>query len=39
MEQLQKNQSRLDYLWDNFGGRKVVDKLLDAKLFWYDYTD
>ena len=39
MEQLQKNQSRLDYLWDNFGGRKVVDKLPDAKLLWYDYTD
>lgn len=39
MEQLQKNQSRLDYLWDNFGGRKVVDKLPDAKLLWYDYRD
>lgn len=39
MEQLQKNQSRLDYLWDNFGGRKVVDKLPDAKLLWYDYED
>lgn len=39
MEQLQKNQSRLDYLWDNFGGRKVVDKLPDAKLLWYDYKD
>lgn len=39
MEQLQKNQSRLDYLWDNFGGRKVVDKLPDAKLLWYDYID
>lgn len=39
MEQLQKNQSRLDYLWDNFGGRKVVDNLPDAKLFWYHYKD
>lgn len=27
MEQLQKNQSRLDYLWDNFGGRKVLDQM------------
>lgn len=39
MEQLQKNQSRLDYLWDNFGGRKVVDNSPDAKLLWYHYKD
>lgn len=37
MEQLQKNQSRLDYLWDNFGGRKVIDKAADVKLLWYWY--